>query len=281
MQLFSPLLSRCFLALFTLYMFSSCNNGNADQQARVAPEKSTAKQGTSLVFNTDPTTVVKDFNTWWTYYYQQVNLSEDFMALGTDSTRMNKEDFLRELTTGKYIPIRLGVKDGESSYQLYLLHSRKTEIAGVMKEDALRVLKNYGMEGTQMPSFSFVDLQGKKYDPKNTAGKTMVLKVWFIHCVACVQEFPELNKLVDEYKGETDVLFVSLAMDAKPALQEFLKTREFKYAVVADEKRFIMDDLHATQFPTHIIIDKKGTIRKVVTRCEEMVPALRKLTRES
>lgn len=281
MQLCSPMVTRCFLALFISFLLNSCNNVNADQRARVAPEKPTAKQGTSLVFNTDPTTVVKDFNTWWTYHYQQVNLSEDFIALGADSTRMNKENFLRELTTGKYVPIRLGVKEGESSYQLHPLDARQTDISGTMKEEAVSLLENYRMEGTPMPPFSFVDLHGNKYDPKNTAGKTLVLKLWFIHCVACVQEFPELNRLVDEYKDQPDVLFVSLAMDPQIALQKFLKTREFNYAVVADKKRFIMDDLHATQFPTHIIVDKKGTIRKVVTKCEEMVPALRKLTSES
>src|SRR5688572_18782365 len=99
------MLTRCFLALLSLYLLSSCNYRNADQEAHVAPGKATAKQGSSLVFNTDPKTVVKDFKTWWTYHYQQVNLSEDLLAFGKDSQRMNKENFLRELTTGKYIPI--------------------------------------------------------------------------------------------------------------------------------------------------------------------------------
>jgi cytochrome oxidase Cu insertion factor (SCO1/SenC/PrrC family) len=94
------------------------------------------------------------------------------------------------------------------------------------------------MEGTKMSEFNFIDLNGKNYDKSSTKGKIVVLKCWFIHCVACVKEFPELNKLVDENKNRNDILFISLAMDSKQDLIKFLKTKEFKYNVIPEMKSY-------------------------------------------
>ncbi len=131
---------------------------------------------------------------------------------------------------------------------------------------------HFKQEGTVMPDFSFEDLDGKRYDKVNTKGKTLLLKCWFINCVACVKEFPELNKLVDRYQNNKEVLFVSLAMDPKNPLVKFLQTRAFKYATVPDMTSFMANQLKVTQYPTHILVDKNGIIKKVVNKIEDLEP---------
>jgi len=280
MQIFSRIYSCTYLTLTSLLLVS-CSGGNAEKQVVGGFVKEPPTAATKFSFNTDPASVVKDFNTWWNYHYRNINLTEEFIGLDADSIEIKKERFLTELSTGKYVPIRLALTEGVTWYQLYPLKKTDLEISATIKDDAGHILVNYRMEGKQLPSFSFVDLRGIRYDPVNTRGKILVLKCWFIHCVACVQEFPELNKLVDEFKDRPDVLFISLAMDQKPALQKFLETREFKYATVADKKSFMKDNLQISQYPTHLIVDKDGKIRKVVNRCEEMVPALKRLVKQS
>lgn len=84
-----------------------------------------------------------------------------------------------------------------------------------LKYKAEREYKNYQMEGKELPDFNFTDLDGTVYDKETTAGKIVVLKCWFIGCVPCVEEMPALNKLVNQYRNQKDIVFVSLAFDKK------------------------------------------------------------------
>jgi hypothetical protein len=54
-------------------------------------------------------------------------------------------------------------------------------------------MAHFKMEGTPIPGFNFTDLNDKVYNQSTTRGKIVILKCWFIHCVACLKEFPELN----------------------------------------------------------------------------------------
>src|SRR6476620_8522768 len=110
------------------------------------------------------------------------------------------------------------------------------------------------MEGKQMPAFDFKDLDGKQYTTANTKGKVVVLKCWFINCFACVQEFPQLNRLVSSFQNKKDPLFVSLASDSKPALTSFLIKRPFSYAVVPNAGKYMNDALKISAYPTHLLI---------------------------
>ena len=117
-------------------------------------------------------------------------------------------------------------------------------------------------------------MNGVEFNNENTKGKILILKCWFIACKSCVAEFPQLNELVGKYKNRNDMVFVSLAFDAKKDLELFLQKKPFSYSVVADQKQFILNNLDIKTYPTHIIIDQKGLIRKVVTEADEMIIAL-------
>ena len=132
------------------------------------------------------------------------------------------------------------------------------------------------MEGTAFPAFDFVDLNGNRYNNANTKGKTIVLKTWFIGCAACVVEFPELNELVEHYEKREDIIFMSLALDDQQALKNFLEKKSFAYQVVANQKIFIGETLNLRNYPTHLIIDKNGIIRRVVNKASEMIEFLEK-----
>ena len=137
-------------------------------------------------------------------------------------------------------------------------------------------MAHFKMEGNNIPDFHFTDLNGKVYDKLSTKGKIVVLKCWFIHCVACVREFPELNKLVDENQNRRDLLFISLAIDTRKDLQKFLEQKEFKYAVIPEMENYLTNKLNITEYPTHFLIDKNGKILKVVNRIDELTPFLTK-----
>jgi peroxiredoxin len=136
--------------------------------------------------------------------------------------------------------------------------------------------EHFNMEGKLLPPYDFKDLKGKRYNKATTAGKTVLLKCWFINCFACVQEFPELNKLVDRYKDKDNLLFVSLASDSQQALSSFLVKKPFNYAVVPDQGGYMSEQLGITAYPTHLLVDKSGKIIKVTNAIEDMLPFIEK-----
>ena len=168
------------------------------------------------------------------------------------------------------------MKSDLPSYRLYSLDTSNKDIQNYIIQLAGDRLFYYNMEGKELPNYQFEDIVGHKYNNLNTKGKTIVLRCWFIHCTACIKEFPELNKLVDNYKNRKDILFVSLAYDNKQDLKRFLKIHKFNYEVVPNQQTYMTDRLMIPSFPTHIIIGKDGKIRKAVTKYQDLLLALKK-----
>lgn len=216
----------------------------------------------------------KDFRIWWTYHENNIILSSNFIAIDNLSNRISKADFFEKLTSGDYIPLKLNSKDS-LVYKLFKLdEDSNSEIRQQIKRSSTANYIHFKAEGKAFPKFQFFDLNGTEYNNENTKGKIVILKCWFIGCHACVAEFPELNKLVDNYRNRKDIVFISLATDSKEKLNQFLAQKKFNYAVVADQSNFITKELNVSSYPTHIIIDSNGIIRKVVNKADEMIMAL-------
>ncbi|MFL5811823.1 MAG: TlpA family protein disulfide reductase [Flavisolibacter sp.] len=107
--------------------------------------------------------------------------------------------------------------------------------------------------------FKTTDINGKKIDLKNLEGKIIVLNFWFINCAPCRSEIPELNKLVDSFVTNEKVIFLAVALDAKPDLNSFLKRTPFNYDII-DNGRFITEQYGIKSFPTHVIIDTEKKV---------------------
>jgi thiol-disulfide isomerase/thioredoxin len=136
--------------------------------------------------------------------------------------------------------------------------------------------RNFSLEGQFLPPYDFIDLKGKHYTNANTKNKLLVLKYWFINCVPCVEEMPELNQLLKRYRGRKDLLFVSVAMDGPAELRSFLLSHQFNYAVVPGQKTWLTNIMEARSYPTHIIVDKGGKIVKVVNTAHALKAVLSK-----
>jgi len=252
------------MALVTL---TSCNNSDSTKA-------NSGKQEVYKRYRVNPEDLVKNFTAWYNYTYYNVKLSQNFVGLNVDSNIIAKADFLNILSTGNFIAVKVLSKDDLPYYKLYKLTSNAEDIRSTIKQMALTEIEHNLIEGKELPAYNFNDLNENIYNNTNTRGKIVVLKCWFIHCFNCVQEFPELNKLVNKYKNRDDIKFVSLALDSKKKLESFLKTKEFKYAVVPDQEKYMKDNLKITAYPTHILIDRNGKIVKVVNTIEELAPFL-------
>lgn len=266
------LTSFIFLMIFYLV---SCNSINRKKDVIVIETKKDTPSLEKKIVSWKADT--KDFNNWYDYTYNNIILSQDFIPLDVDSSSIKKIDFLNKLKRGGVFAIKL--RNDKTEKPVYILtknQSNDKNIKLTIKQMAEIEIAHYKMEGKEMPNFNFTNLNGKTFSKVSTKGKIVVLKCWFIRCGACVKEFPELNKLVEEYKNRNDMVFISLAIDPKKDLIEFLKKKDFSYEVIPEMQDFMETELNISAYPTHLLINKKGNIIKVVNDIDELLPFLLK-----
>ena len=271
------------LILATLIFTSSCNDSSKQTKKKAKLElksKNDDAKPEDISYDTKHEDILKDFMTWYNYDYYNIHLAQDFIALDTNSTLLNKSQFLNKLFTGNFLTIKTALKDGIPTYKLFKLNSKHSDIASVIMQSASSEISNYKMEGKKLPDFNFTDLNGDVYNKSTTKGKILILKCWFIHCKACVQEFPELNQLVNEYKQNKNVIFLSLTSDNKNDLLDFLKKKPFNYDVVPNSDKYMTQSLEVQQYPTHLFVDQNGTIQKVVNTADDLIAFLGKVNLE-
>lgn len=83
---------------------------------------------------------------------------------------------------------------------------------------------------------------------------------------------PAFNLLVAKH-NPGKVQFLSLAFDKGKDLKDFLKKRQLDCPVIPEKEKYVMDELGITEFPTYIVLNKKGTI-VVVGDFDAMVDAI-------
>jgi peroxiredoxin len=225
----------------------------------------------------DPIQIQKTYTDWSAYQSKSIMLSRDFVALDSNSKEILKETFLNELTNGNYIPIRLKSEDSVYYYKLFQIQPNSdTSIKATINQEAFDAYKNFEMEGKPFPKFSFKDLNGNLVTNESMKGKIIVIKCWYIHCAACIKEFPEVNQLVEKYKDRKDIVFVSLAEDNSEQLKTFLARKPLSYSVIPNMKIYMNETLQLNAFPTHFILNKEGMIAKVLPNFESLEVALAK-----
>lgn len=225
----------------------------------------------------DPTQIQKSYTEWSVYQNKNIMLSRDFTALDSSSKEISKEAFLNQLANGNFIPIRLKSDNSTYYYKLFkILPKTDTSIKATINQIGFDAYKNYKMEGTAFPKFSFKDLDGNLVTNESMKGKIIVIKCWYIHCTPCIKEFPQVNKLVEEYKDRKDIIFMSLAEDSAEQLKTFLARKPLSYSVIPDMKVYMNEALQLNSFPTHFILNKEGLISKVLPNFESLEVALAK-----
>lgn len=113
--------------------------------------------------------------------------------------------------------------------------------------------------GATFSYFKTTDINGNKVNSKSLEGKILVLNFWFINCPPCRMEMPELNKLVEEYRNDSAVLFIAIGLDDKNSIKSFLKTNPFNYTII-DDGRFLANEYKIGSYPTNVIITPDGKV---------------------
>lgn len=111
--------------------------------------------------------------------------------------------------------------------------------------------------GETIPNFSFTSLDGTKINQESLKGDATVICVWATWCGDCIREIPELNALVDKYKGNDKVNFIALSDEDEATVNKSLKRFPFNFTHIVDAAAYT-DKLKTgvvKHFPQVLVVD--------------------------
>lgn len=213
----------------------------------------------------DPSKILNNMMSWLVYKMNYLDKDVNYSVIDENCDSIEKTLFFQKIIKGDYLPLKVKASNRTNLYKLYRIRKpTDSEVLTEIRRNAENALKFYEMEGDKIPFFSFTDIHGNIFNNVNTKGKVIVVNCWFINCNPCVKEMPDLNLLLEQFKGRTDIEFIALAFDSKTDIKQFLKKHEFKYNIIPDMEEYLLKDLRISGYPTHIIVGKNGKIFKVL-----------------
>lgn len=113
--------------------------------------------------------------------------------------------------------------------------------------------------GKTLPDFQGTSTDGKKFTRKQLKDKVAVINFWFENCPPCIEEMPELNKLVDKYTKK-GVRFIGITHDLPGKAKRFQKQKSYHYQIISLTKEEIAELNINHGFPSNILVGKDGKI---------------------
>jgi thiol-disulfide isomerase/thioredoxin len=118
------------------------------------------------------------------------------------------------------------------------------------------------------PDFNLKDFDGNYVKLSDLKGKVVVVDFWATWCGPCKMSFPALQKVVNKYKDNPDIVILALdtwerektAADKEKKVKDFIAQNNYSFKVLFDEGD-IVSKYGVTGIPTKFIIDKKGMMQ--------------------
>ncbi|MEE1947268.1 TlpA disulfide reductase family protein [Pedobacter sp. KR3-3] len=106
----------------------------------------------------------------------------------------------------------------------------------------------------------FKDAKGKTLSLADLEGKVIFLNFWATWCPPCLAEMPSVNKLYEQYKNDSEVVFLLVDADSDFAKSQAYMDRK-KYALpVYNFASNLPETLFKGTLPTTVVFDKKGRL---------------------
>ena len=186
---------------------------------------------------------------------------ENYTFYGADNDKLMPKDALMKFKSGMY-KVDAYVDANDQFKLAYLLKMTQEQMnQGI--EEAMKMQNDFEakLKGNPFPDFTLTDLSDTTHTSESIKGKVVVINLWFTACAPCIHEMPELNKIVDEYKENDDILFLAFALDPKGSrLDKFLKKHKFDYNIIPDSQEYVTKNLNPPGYPTHIVLNKNSNV---------------------
>lgn len=157
---------------------------------------------------------------------------------------------------------RGGRGDLDTSFDFYKkICTDSSFVASIDKE---RTKAKALAKGAQALDFEMKDSSGKVFKLSDFKGKAVYIDVWATWCAPCIKETPYFKTLVEKYKGDNRIEFISVSVDAdKDAWNKMISRDSHSW------KQFIVDNNLKSELcvkysidmiPRFLLFDKEGRV---------------------
>ncbi len=118
--------------------------------------------------------------------------------------------------------------------------------------------------GAELPAMNAFDLHGKSHEIswKPLQSKYILVDFWFGHCVACIHQFPDYIKIIDNYRNKGFTM-IGISIDTSVAditeWKSVIKNKSLNWSQYR-VPRATVDNLRITWYPTNFLLDGSGKI---------------------
>ncbi|MDO7742841.1 MAG: TlpA family protein disulfide reductase, partial [Pedobacter sp.] len=121
------------------------------------------------------------------------------------------------------------------------------------------------------PDFSLLNMSGNTVKLSELKGKTVILDFWATWCYYCKKGFPAMQKVMDTYSSDKNVVFLFIntqeslsESDRKKQIADYLKANKFNFNVLLDTRikpdYDVVTAYKVDGLPTKFIISPDGKI---------------------
>jgi len=131
-------------------------------------------------------------------------------------------------------------------------------------QNIVKKYRNYQgfKEGNTFIHKDLITIKGDTLRVADLQNKVVWYNMWFIACKACVSEFQELNRIVEEYKDCSNIEFIALSYDEPEKIRTFLQKYPFNFRIVCISKIELETYYKTIIYPKNLLIDINGYILK-------------------
>lgn len=118
-------------------------------------------------------------------------------------------------------------------------------------------------EGTPMPYYPVLkDTEGNDVKLQDLMGKVTYIDIWATWCGPCCREIPYLDKVVERFKGNDKIQFISISVDDDLDAWKAKLAKDnpawAQYVLTGDEKKQFMSSMGIQGIPRFILLDAEG-----------------------
>lgn len=117
--------------------------------------------------------------------------------------------------------------------------------------------------GSPISNFTLRDLNGTAHTLGDLKGQVVLINAWATWCPPCRAEMPALHEFYVAYRNQGFTLLAVNAGETASEAGSFIKEMGFTFPVLLDPGTNVLVGLGIDAFPTSVLVDRDGTIRKI------------------
>lgn len=157
---------------------------------------------------------------------------------------------------------RGGTGDFDASFDLY--KKICTDASSVTAIDKARTRAKALAKGAVAMDFEMKDSSGKVFKLSDFKGKAVYIDVWATWCAPCIKEIPYFKALVEKYKGDNRIEFISVSVDSNINAWNKMIARDshdWKQLIVDNNlKSDLCVQYGIDMIPRFLLFDKEGRV---------------------